>query len=225
MPAYITWDRFLANQERLAANRSVPDRRGRRGKGTALLGGLAAVRAVWAAHDGAVLGARRTGHGTAARAARPTTASRCARACPRPPLDELVAGQILAAVEPAALEASLAAVAGVERERAELARQWQLRRERAGYEAERAARQYQACEPENRLVARELERRWEEALKQQRQLEEEYERLAAGRPGPAVGRRRAGDPVAGRRPAGGLAGGDDHARPSGNGSPGFCWST
>ena len=48
-----------------------------------------------------------------------------------PVLDELVAGRVLAAVEPAALEASLAAVAGVERERAELARHWQLRRERA----------------------------------------------------------------------------------------------
>src|SRR5262249_28363537 len=56
-----------------------------------------------------------------------------------------------------------------------LAKQWHLRRERARYETERAARQYQACEPENRLVARELERRWEEALKEQRQLEEEHE--------------------------------------------------
>ena len=45
-----------------------------------------------------------------------------------------MARQLLAAVEPAALEASLAAVAGVERERAELARQWHLRRERAAYE-------------------------------------------------------------------------------------------
>jgi len=91
-------------------------------------------------------------------------------------LDALVAGQVLAAVEPAALEASLAAVAGVERQRAELTRQWQLRRERAGYEVDRACRQYQACEPENRLVTRELERRWEEALKAQRQLGDEYER-------------------------------------------------
>src|SRR5262249_9135833 len=77
--------------------------------------------------------------------------------------DAFVAEQILAAVQPAALEASLAAVAAVERERAELTRHWQLRRERARYEAERAARQYQACEPENRQVARELERRWEDA--------------------------------------------------------------
>ena len=98
------------------------------------------------------------------------------------PLDELVAGQILAAMEPAALEASLAAVAGVERERDALAKQWQLRRERARYEAERAARQYHACEPENRLVARELERRWEEALTQQRQLDEEYDRWRRAAP-------------------------------------------
>ena len=45
--------------------------------------------------------------------------------------------------------------------------------ERARYEAERAGRQYDAAEPENRLVARELERRWEGALQEQRRLEEE----------------------------------------------------
>jgi hypothetical protein len=70
----------------------------------------------------------------------------------------------------------------VERERAELTKHWQLRRERAAYESERAARQFQACEPENRLVARELERRWEEALHQQRQLEEEFERWQRSAP-------------------------------------------
>ncbi|WP_422930058.1 hypothetical protein [Singulisphaera sp. PoT] len=95
---------------------------------------------------------------------------------PGPVLDELVAGRVLAAVEPAALEASLAAVTAVERERAELARHWQLRRERADYEVDRAARQYQACEPENRLVGRELERRWEGSLKERRRLGDEYER-------------------------------------------------
>ena len=67
-------------------------------------------------------------------------------------------------------------MAEVERERAALLQHWQLRLERAEYETERAARQYQVCEPENRLVGRELERHWEEALKQQRQLEEEFRR-------------------------------------------------
>src|SRR5207302_4802909 len=92
-------------------------------------------------------------------------------------LDALVARQILAAVAPAALEASLSAVEDIERERAELHRHWQLRCERARYEAERAARQYHACEPENRLVARELERRWEAALQQKRRLDDEYDRF------------------------------------------------
>jgi hypothetical protein len=63
-----------------------------------------------------------------------------------------------------------------------LIRQWQLRRERAAYEVDRASRQYRACEPENRLVARELEHRWEEALKQQRQLDDEYDRFVRSAP-------------------------------------------
>lgn len=97
-------------------------------------------------------------------------------------VDALVAEQLLAAVAPAALEASLAAVAAVQRDRAALEQQWRLRRERAGYDAGRAARQYQACEPENRLVARELERRWEEALAEQRKLEDEYQRWQRAAP-------------------------------------------
>jgi len=91
-------------------------------------------------------------------------------------LDGLIAEQLLAAVQPAALEASLAAVAGVERERGELDRQWKLKRARAAQEVDRADRQHRACEPENRLVARELERRWEDALKRQRELDDEFDR-------------------------------------------------
>src|SRR5439155_17168490 len=81
-------------------------------------------------------------------------------------LDAVVAEQLVAAVQPAALDASLAAVADVERERSDLARQWRLRRERAAYDVDRAARQYQACEPENRLGAREVGRRGGAALQQ-----------------------------------------------------------
>jgi hypothetical protein len=88
----------------------------------------------------------------------------------------LVAAQVLAVLEPAALELSLAAADDLEQERARLHRNWQQQVERARYEAERARRQYDAAEPENRLVVRELERRWEEALKEQRRLEEDYAR-------------------------------------------------
>ena len=97
-------------------------------------------------------------------------------------LDDLVAAQVLAALEPAALELSLAAADEIQQERARLHRNWQQRVERARYEAERARRQYDATEPENRLVARELERRWEEALKERRHLEEEYARFGRSQP-------------------------------------------
>lgn len=56
---------------------------------------------------------------------------------------------------------------------------WRQRLERARYEAERAQRQYQAVEPENRLVARTLEQQWEQALRQQRQVQEDHDRFLA----------------------------------------------
>ena len=58
-----------------------------------------------------------------------------------------------------------------------LEQHWQQRRERARYIVERARRQYDAVEPENRLVGRTLERAWEQTLAEQAQLEAEYERF------------------------------------------------
>jgi hypothetical protein len=99
-----------------------------------------------------------------------------------PCLDAFVSQQVLAALEPAALELSLTATEQMEQERAELDRLWQQRRERAAYEAERAARKSQAVEPEHRLVARTLERAWEEKLGAQQQLEEAYHRFLHQKP-------------------------------------------
>jgi hypothetical protein len=65
-------------------------------------------------------------------------------------------------------------MAVMEQERQALDHSWQLRLERARYEVERARRQYDASEPEHRLVARELEKRWNEALHAREQLEHEY---------------------------------------------------
>lgn len=90
----------------------------------------------------------------------------------------MIAGRILAAITPAALEASLAAVADVEQQRRQLAEQWRTRLERARYDTERAARQFHAVEPENRLVGRELERRWEEAPKNEQSLSCEHKKDA-----------------------------------------------
>ena len=68
-------------------------------------------------------------------------------------VDDLVAQQVLRALEPATLELSLKAIQDVHKERDRLHRHWKHRLERATYEAERAERQYRAVEPENRLVA------------------------------------------------------------------------
>jgi DNA invertase Pin-like site-specific DNA recombinase len=182
LPAYITWDRFEANQKRLAANRARCDSPGSPREGAALLGGLLRCgrcgRRMTVRYSGR---GRRHWYGCLGGSA--NYAEPLCQGVSGLLIDELVRGQILAAVEPAALEASLAAVAEVERERSELSRHWQLRRERARYEVDRAARQYQACEPENRLVGRELERRWEEAMKLGRQVEDEYERWQRCAPG------------------------------------------
>jgi hypothetical protein len=76
----------------------------------------------------------------------------------------------------------LAVAADVERERAREEQLWQQRLERARYEVERAHRQYDAVEPENRLVARTLERALEERLGAQQKLLEDHQRARAACP-------------------------------------------
>ena len=181
-PAYITWARFEANQDRLEANRARQDRPGAPRQGSSLLAGLIRCglcgRRMLVQYSGAKdrLSYRCTrGSGDYAE-------PQC-QSLSGPFLDGFIRDQILSAVAPAALEASLSAVAEVERERSDLSRQWRLRLERASYEAERSARQYQACEPENRLAGRELERRWEESLTLQKLVELEYERWQRSTPG------------------------------------------
>ena len=85
--------------------------------------------------------------------------------------------QVLNALEPAALELSLAAASHLEQERTELDQLWQQRLERAAFEAERTARHYRLVEPENHLVARQLAREWETKLNIQQQLQEDYQRF------------------------------------------------
>jgi DNA invertase Pin-like site-specific DNA recombinase len=182
LPAYISWERFEANQERLTANRNLPSTPGAPRRGPALLAGLVRCGRCGRRLMVRYAGPKQRVSYTCTRGSADYAEPLCQGLCNATALEELVAAQLLAAVQPAALEASRAAVAGVERQRAELTRQWQLRRERAAIDVERAARQYQACEPANRLVARERERRWEETLKQQRQLDAEYERFVRSAP-------------------------------------------
>ena len=107
--------------------------------------------------------------------------SRCG-SLPGREIEQLASEQILVALEPASLELSLAAADRIESDRAEEERHWQLRLERARQDADRAFRQYDAVEPENRLVIRTLESRWEETLAELQRLTEEHDRFRASRP-------------------------------------------
>jgi DNA invertase Pin-like site-specific DNA recombinase len=180
LPAYISWERFQANQAKMQANRTSLDAPGAVRHGATLLAGLIRCgkcgRRMHVHHKG---GKPANSYHCAGDIyiAGPRCQTVAARA-----IDALVAEQILQAVQPAALQASLAAVADIEQERAMLLRQWNLKIERVDYEEERARRQYNACEPENRLVARTLEQQWEKALQQQRELQEEFDRFQQATP-------------------------------------------
>jgi len=175
LPAFMTWEQYLANQQRLLKNRSLPGSTGTPRRGAAILTGLLVCGSC-----GRCLRSSYHSKGQATysceRHLREDTQHVC-HGLQATPIDELVTEQVLQAVEPAALQLSLKALAEVRQERDRLHRHWKQRLERARYESQRAERQYQAAEPENRLVVRTLEQRWEKALREQRELEDDYDRF------------------------------------------------
>ena len=178
LPAYITWERYLANQQRLRANRSWPDAPGVPRVGAALLPGLLVC--------GACGRRMHAGYRTKAKPyyecmRRKLEGSSCC-GLGAAAVDDLVSQQLLRALEPAAMELSLQAMRNVHQERERLHHHWEQRLQRAVQEAQRAERQYHAVEPENRLVARSLEQRWEESLRTQCALQEEYDRFLQDQP-------------------------------------------
>ncbi|MGH9343817.1 MAG: recombinase family protein [Terriglobia bacterium] len=180
LPAYISWEQFLANQERLQQNRSRLQARGVARRGAALLPGLV-VCGKCGYRMTTRYGTHRAAAYYCAQHGRQSLDEPCGRTAAAT-LDELVAREVLRGLQPAALELSLRAIENVEQERKRLHDQWRQTLERAQQEVARAERQYNSVEPENRLVARTLEARWEEALKKQRQTEEEYHRFLAKLP-------------------------------------------
>ena len=79
-------------------------------------------------------------------------------------IDDAVARAFIAALEPATIAATLAAAEQLEMDREAGLKHWRLGVERASYAAGLAERRYRAVDPDNRLVARGLERAWEESL-------------------------------------------------------------
>ena len=92
-------------------------------------------------------------------------------------IDEAIEKLFLETVNPPEIELGLAVVREAQRQGAEIDRQWKLRLEQASYEAKMAERRYKAIDPENRVVARTLEREWNDKLKDLEELAQEREKV------------------------------------------------
>lgn len=168
---YIDWEPFQQVQRTIAENVQGSRTSGAAGRGTALLAGLLRCRRC---------GRKLTVHYTGSRHDVPRYS--CNRgwidnAEPRCiafggiPVDDAIGRQVLRVVRPAALEAALAAHEDDRRQHDDALAALRRDLEAARYAADRARRRFDAVDPANRLVADELERRWNAALEQVRSLE------------------------------------------------------
>jgi DNA invertase Pin-like site-specific DNA recombinase len=176
-PAYIPWETYLANQARLQANRTWFSQGGQGvpRDGKALLQGIAICgrggRRMQLRYSGPQgdFPVYRCGLEAQDYGGTPCQEVRA------PGVDKAVEDLVLAALAPERSALALEALGQLELEINALERQWQLRLERARYEAQRAQRQYDAVEPDHRLVARTLESQWEAKLRAAESAEHDYE--------------------------------------------------
>jgi Recombinase/Helix-turn-helix domain len=175
---YIEWHEYQANQRQIAHNAAMKGRmvRGPAREGGALLAGLF-----------------RCGH--CGRKLHVTYSGKCLRYSCRGGMinhgmehciafgglkaDRLIEQEVLCRLEPLGVRAALEAIDQQAQHIDERVSQKELALEQARFEVGRARRQYDAVDPENRLVAGELERRWNEALKRHDAIEEELKTLRA----------------------------------------------
>jgi hypothetical protein len=180
-PAYITMERYERNQRRIRDNQFRHGSKGASRDGQSLLTGILFCGRCGRRMTVFYQGRRNVLRYQCTTGTVDFRASRC-QSLSGQVLDELVAQRVLTALEPASLELSLMAADDLESERRRLDDNWRQRLERTRFEADRAKRRYQAVEPENRLVARELERQWEASLQDVQTLEQEYARFRQTHP-------------------------------------------
>ena len=177
-PGYITWEDYERNQKTLADNANMKGRmaRGAPRPGGALLAGVCRcgrcgrkLHVHYSGKEGVALYRCR---GAANRYGEPSCLGFRGTS-----LERAVEEEVLKVVEPGAIEAAIGAGRAAVEKRDEHLRAVELEVEQARYEAERSFRQYDASDPENRLVTGELERRWNETLLRVRTLEERLREL------------------------------------------------
>lgn len=173
-PGYITWEQFLRNRQRLDDNRTFrpEEHRGTAREGAALLQGI-----VVCGQCGRRMSVRYLDGTTPVyecNQARTKLAGSPCQFIRGDGVDAAVAQAFLEAMQPAQLQVSLSTLDHLEEQARQVDRQWQLRLERAHYEADLARRRFLAVEPENRLVARSLEHDWNEKLAEAERLAHDY---------------------------------------------------
>jgi hypothetical protein len=90
-------------------------------------------------------------------------------------IDTPVINRVLEVIKPKQIEAAVKAIEEIERREEAVDNQWRMQIERAEYEANLAQRRYEAVDPDNRLVAGTLEKRWNEALLKFEEVRHKFE--------------------------------------------------
>jgi DNA invertase Pin-like site-specific DNA recombinase len=168
---YISWKEFEEIQQMMTNNAHLGDRSGAAKCGLALLAGLLRCH-----RCGRKLMVAYTGNGPfvlryACNRGRLDNGDGPCISVAGLVLDEAIAKEVLCVLEPAAVEAAVLASKQEGVQQDEILGALQRDLEAAQYSAHRAAKQYDATDPENRLVADELERRWNQALQKVKEVE------------------------------------------------------
>ena len=179
--AYVSWEEFLENDRHLRQNWFRGMTRGAPREGRALLQGI-----VWCGRCGAkmhvhsysVRDVRRPGY-LCTNAYSNEGASQTCQCMTAGPIDDAVVAAFLEAMAPAQLEIGLKVIGQLQEEKRAKRRQWELQLKQARYEAGLAQRQYDVVDPDNRLVAQTLEKRWNEKLDVLQKLETAFSEAEA----------------------------------------------
>jgi DNA invertase Pin-like site-specific DNA recombinase len=182
-PGYISWDMFLQNQQLLEAHRAMPAEAagGAAKRGPALLSGL--LRCGRCGRKLQVVYSGTTGRVPryVCRGGRVDRGSSSCLTVGGLRVDQAVTAAVLEALQPAGVQAAFTALDRVETAHDTQRQALELALEKAHYEVRRARRQYDRVDPDHRLVAGELERRWNDALGHVAEVEAQLAALASRR--------------------------------------------
>jgi excisionase family DNA binding protein len=181
---YISWEEYDRNRKIIAGNANM---KGAMVAGAVRNGGALLVGLLRCGHCGrkfkVLHHSKRDARYVCGSHVDPSSEKRCS-AFSNMRIDAAVSTEVLRAISPLALEAALKVIADRNEASSERLRQSEFALEQARYEAKHARRQYDAVDPDNRLVASELERRWNECLATVARLEDQIQSLRNQEPSP-----------------------------------------